>query len=143
MWIINFLPEWAFHLLLILGGLTTIAGFALGMIPIIKKYGLALKVIGVTTLLLALYLEGGLADYKAWELRVKEMEARVAAAEAEAAKKNTEIVEKIVLKQQIVKERGNEVVKYIDKEIVKYDNTCVIPKEFIEAHNKAATGIPK
>jgi hypothetical protein len=143
MWIINFLPEWAFHLLLILGGLATIAGFALGMIPIIKKYALALKAIGVTALFLALYLEGGLADYKAWELRVKEMEAKVAAAEAEAAKKNTEIVEKIVFRQQFVKEKGNEVIKYIDKEIVKYDNTCVIPKEFIEAHNKAATGISK
>lgn len=138
MWIIKFMPEWAFHMLLIVGLLSTIAGFALGMIPFIKKYTLALKILGITGLCLALYLEGGLADYKEWELRVKEMEAKVAKAEAESQKVNTEIVEKIVYKDKIIKEKAQVVKQYIDREIVKYDETCKIPEPVIKAHNAAA-----
>jgi hypothetical protein len=138
MWIIKFMPEWAFHMLFFAGLLATIAGFALGMLPFIKKYALALKLFGFTALSLALYLEGGLADYKEWELRVKEMEAKVAKAEAESAKKNIEIIEKIVYKDKIIKQNAVTVKQYIDREIVKYDETCKIPAEVIKAHNAAA-----
>lgn len=139
MWIIKFSPEWVFHMLFFVGLVATIAGFALGMIPFIKKYALALKIGGVAVLSLALYLEGGLADYKEWELRVKEMEAKVARAEAESNKKNTEIIEKIVYKDRVIKQNAVTVKQYIDREIVKYDATCPIPAEVVKAHNAAAT----
>jgi uncharacterized membrane protein len=100
MWILSFLPEWAFHLLLIAGVLGTIAGFVLGMVPVIKQYIIPIRVISLIVLSLALYLEGGLADNKEWELRVKEMEAKVAQAEAMASKENVKIVEKVVKKTE-------------------------------------------
>lgn len=146
MWIISILPEWAFHILLTAGVLGTIAGFVLGMIPVIKKYAIPIKVISLTVLSLALYLEGGLADNKEWELKVKEMEAKLAKAEAEAANKNVEIQEKIVEKTKVVREKGRDIIKYIDREVVKdnevvkYVETCpAIPAAIIEQHNKAAT----
>ena len=72
------------------------------------------------------------------------MEAKVAAAEAESQKENVKIVEKVVNKVQIVKTRGEDIIKYVDKEIIKYDTKflpgeiCEIPNEFVEAHNRAA-----
>jgi hypothetical protein len=53
-------------------------------------------------------------------------------------------VEKVITKTKVVKERGDEIIKYVDREIVKYDTKflpggiCEIPKEFIKAHNDAA-----
>ena len=144
MWILSFLPEWAFHLLLIAGVLGTIAGFVLGMVPVIKQYIIPIRVISLIVLSLALYLEGGLADNKEWELRVKEMEAKVAQAEAMASKENVKIVEKVVKKTEYITRRGQDVIQYVDREIVKHDTKfapggiCEIPKEFIIAHNKAA-----
>ena len=79
-------------------------------------------------------------------LKVAEMEKKVAEAEVKSAKVNTEIVEKIVTQKQVVKQKGDTIIKYVDKEIVKYDTKylpgeiCEIPKEFINAHNAAATG---
>jgi hypothetical protein len=35
-------------------------------------------------------------------------------------------------------QRGEDSIKYVDREIVKYDSQCVIPKEFIDVVNKAA-----
>jgi hypothetical protein len=72
------------------------------------------------------------------------MELKVAAAEVQSAKENIKIVEKIVNKTQIIRTRGDDVIKYVDREIVKYDTkfapggVCEIPQEFIKAHNDAA-----
>jgi len=144
MWILSVLPDWVFHLMLLAGVLGTVAGFVLGMVPAVKQYVLPIRVISLLVLSLALYLEGGLADYKAWELKVKEVEAKLAGAEAKSAKENVKIVEKVVKKTEYITRQGREVVKYIDREIVKYDTKfapggqCEIPKEFIKAHNDAA-----
>ena len=138
MWIIRHLPEWVFHLIFAAGVIGTIAGFVLSMIPVIKKYGIPIKVISLLVLALGVYLEGALSDNKEWELRVKEMEAKLAEAQAEAAKENTKIVEKIVYKDRVIKEKGTIVKQYIDREVVKYDNTCPIPNEVVKAHNAAA-----
>jgi 4-hydroxyphenylpyruvate dioxygenase-like putative hemolysin len=92
------------------------------------------------------YLEGGLADYKEWELKVKEMEAQVAEAKAKGAEKNVEIQEKIVEKTKVVREKGQTIIKYVDREVVKneevikYIEQCpTVPSIIIEQMNKAAT----
>ena len=144
MWILSILPDAAIHIIFGLGILGTIAGFVLGFIPFIKAYKLAIQIIGILLLVFGVYLEGGLADYKEWELRVKEMEAKVAKAEAESANKNVEIQEKIVEKTKVIREKGRDIIKYIDKEVIKkeevikYIENCPVPKEFIDLHNQAA-----
>lgn len=158
MWILSILPEAAIHIIFGLGILGTIAGFVLGFIPFIKTYRLAIQVISLLVLVLGVYLEGGLADYKEWELKVKEMEAKIAQAETKSSEKNVEIQEKIVEKTKIVKEKGRDIIKYVDKwntkeiikevegperikreEVIKYIENCPVPKEMIDIHNQAAT----
>lgn len=138
MWIIQHLPEWVFHFIFGAGVIGTIVGFVLSMIPVIKKYGIPIKVISLLVLTLGLYLEGALSDNKEWELRVKELEAKLAETAAQSATENVKIVEKIVYKDRVVREQGMIVKQYIDREIVKYDNVCPIPKEVVKAHNAAA-----
>lgn len=146
MWIISFLPEWVFHLIFGLGVVGVIAGFVLGFIPFIKQYRLPIQIISLLTLVLGVYLEGGLADYKEWEAKIKEMEAKVAVAEEKAKTKNVEIQEKVVTQTKVVREKGKDIIKYVDREVVKdnevikYSESCpAIPAIIIEQHNKAAT----
>ena len=145
MWILSILPDAAIHIIFGLGILGTIAGFVLGFIPLIKAYRLAIQVISLLVLVFGVYLEGGLADYKEWELKVKEMEAKVAQAEVQSANKNIEIQEKVVEKTKVIREKGRDIIKYIDKEVVKkeevikYVENCPVPQDIIDAHNKAAT----
>ena len=141
MWIINFLPEWAFHILFFVGLVATIAGFALGMIPVIKKYGLALKLLGGFVLFLAIFLEGGLNDYKEWEFKANQLKAQLADMEKQKTKVDTQIVEKVITKTQIVRQKGQDVIQYVDREVVKYDEKfapgaqCELPNEFFKAYN--------
>ena len=144
MWILSILPEAAIHTIFGLGILGTIAGFVLGFLMFMRPYRLAVQICSLLILTLGVYLEGGLADYKEWELKVKEMEAKVAQAEAKSANANVEIQEKVVEKTKVIREKGRDIIKYIDKEIVKkeevikYVEHCPIPKEVIDLHNQAA-----
>ena len=83
-------------------------------------------------------MSGAISNEESWRARVLEMEAKVKDVEIQSTKENTKIETKVVEKVQIVKQKGDEVVKYIDREVVKFDSQCIIPKEFVEAHNKAA-----
>lgn len=79
-----------------------------------------------------------------WAAKVREMQDKIAIAEAKSKEENIKIVEKIVVKQKVIREKGDDIIKYVDKEIVKYDvkfapgGQCEIPKEFVEAVNRAA-----
>jgi uncharacterized membrane protein (DUF106 family) len=143
MWILSILPDAAIHIIFGLGILGTLAGFVLGFIPFVKTYQFAIQICSIIVLVFGVYLEGGLADYKEWELRVKEMEAKVARAEAQSANKNVEIQEKIVEKTKVIREKGRDIIKYVDKEIIKkeeiikYVENCPVPKEIIDLHNQA------
>jgi hypothetical protein len=140
MWILQFLPNWIFYYILF--G----AGIGLLIAKFLPKY--YKEIVGTTsaiTFAFGLFMVGAISNEEVWQARVKEMEAKVAEAEVQSAKENIKLVEKVVTKTQIVKQKGQDIVKYIDKEIVKYDTKflpggqCEIPKEFIEAHNRAAT----
>ena len=143
MWILSILPDAAIHLIFILGILGTIAGFVLGFIPFVKTYQFAIQICSIVVLVFGVYLEGGLAENKEWELKVKEMEAKVAQAETQSANTNIEIQEKIVEKTKVIREKVKDIIKYIDKEVVKkeevikYIENCPVPKEIIDLHNQA------
>ena len=144
MWILSILPEAAIHIIFGLGILGTIAGFVLGFLVFLRPYRLAVQICSLILLTFGVYLEGGLADYKEWELRVKEMEAKIAQSETKSAEKNIEIQEKIVEKTKVIREKGRDIIQYIDKEVIKkeevikYVENCPVPKDIIDLHNQAA-----
>lgn len=139
MWLLNFLPEFFVHILLVAGILGVIAGFVLGFLPFINKYKLPIQIISILVLCLGIYLQGGLSEKKKWELKVKEMEAKVAQAEAEAGKVNTEIVERVVTEKEVIRVKGDKVIEYIDREVKVLDDNCKIPSVAIKAHDMSAS----
>ena len=138
MWIVEFLPNWVFHLILLAGIVGTTAGFVLGMIPVIKQYIIPIRVISIILVVFGLFLEGALLDNQTWQLRVKEVEAKLAIAEAESAKATNKITEKSNIQNNKQKEKTVIVKQYKDREVKRYDNQCVIPNEFVKAHNDSA-----
>jgi hypothetical protein len=148
MWILHFLPDavilWTCNIVLLTGVLLTTAAFFIKNIPVINQYRIPAQVLGIALLVVGVYWRGGYAIEMEWRERVAEVEAKVAAAEAQSAEENVKIVTKVVTKTQVIKTRGETITKYIDREIVKYDEKfapggqCEIPREFIKALNDAA-----
>lgn len=142
MWILHFLPDSLINLIAWLILLAGIAGFvaskAVRWLPMLGQYKLPLELGGVVVIAMGSYLMGGVSNEQTWRARVAEVEQRMAKAEAQAAKENVRIIEKVVVKTEQVRERGQDIVQYIDREVVKYDAQCKIPKEFVDAINRAA-----
>lgn len=149
MWIVQYLPEMVIHIIFTLGVLGVIAGFVLGFIPAIKPYKLAIQVIALIVLTFGVYLEGGLEDTKIWQRKVLELEIKVKEAETKSAQVNTVIQERVVTKTQVVKEKAAEIIKYIDRdvvkkeEVIKYVERCSLPQDIVDAHNKAVDELNK
>lgn len=139
MWLLKFLPDWFFYAIVIVSA----GGLLLSkFIPLMYRT-VAQLTLGVF-LLYGVYVVGGIANEEVWQARVKEVEEKVAIAEAKSTEENVKIVTKIKYKKKIIHERGEDIITYIDREIVKYDvkfapgGMCEIPKEFIQTLNKAA-----
>jgi hypothetical protein len=126
----------------------TVAGFFAHQIPLVSQYQLPFKVLGIALLVLGVYFRGGYGVEMAWRERVAEVEAKLKIAQEQSAKENTRIETRVVNRTKLIRERGQEITKYVDREVVKYDTKfmpggiCEIPQEFIKAHNDA-TEAPK
>jgi len=121
-----------------------LATYVMKFIPFVYVYRTPIQAVSILAIAIGTYMSGAISNEEAWQARVKEMEAKVAAAEIESLKENVKIVEKVVKKTEYIKTRGEDIIKYIDREVVKYDTkfapggVCEIPKEFIKAINDAA-----
>ena len=140
MWILKWLPDWIFYGILFIGIIGYIATYLLRFIPIpaIYMYKTPIQLVSIALIVIGVFMSGAIHNEAAWIERVKELEAKIAEAESRSAEENVKIVEKVVTKIQVIRDRTDVGIKYIDREVVKYDNTCVIPKEFVKAHNDAA-----
>ena len=144
MWILQWLPNWIFYGIFFVGLLGLLATYVMKFIPFVYVYRTPIQAVSILAIAIGTYMSGAISNEEAWQARVKEMEAKVAAAEIESLKENVKIVEKVVKKTEYIKTRGEDIIKYIDREVVKYDTkfapggVCEIPKEFIKAINDAA-----
>ena len=141
MWILTFLTDWIVHAILAIGIIGVIASFVLSFVPIVKNYIIPARIVSIVILCLALFLEGGVANRKEWELKTAELKVKLAEAEAKAATENVKIVEKVVKKTEYIKLRGNDIIVEIDKIRTVLDTNCTIPPEFVTIHNKAAEAV--
>jgi len=138
MWLLNFLPDWIFHFILLAGIGGLVASYLMKFIPFIYMYKTPIQAVSVVSIVGSTFMLGAAWNDQAWRDRVAEMEQKVAAAEVKSVEENVKIVTKIVKKTEIVRVKGEEIIKYIDKEIVKYNDRCEIPEDFVKTLNDAA-----
>ena len=140
MWILKWLPDWIFYGLIVVGLLGYAVTYLLRLIPIpaIYIYRTPIQIVSIAFVVIGTFMSGAIHNDAQWLTRVKELEEKIAVVEKKSEVVNTEIVTKIVTKTQYIKQKGEDIIKYVDKEIIKYDNTCVIPQEFVDTINKAA-----
>ena len=145
MWLLNLMPDWFYHLIVVVSILGLIVASVLKFVPFVSTYRLPIQVISALLLVFGVWMEGGIVNEAKWEARVKELEDKVKIAEEKSKEKNVEIQEKVITQTKVVKEKGRDIIQYIDREIVKKEEivkfveNCPIPKDIIDAHNAAAT----
>jgi hypothetical protein len=139
MWILQWLPNWVFHLILLASLLALGGSFLLKFVPSLAPYKVLIQVVAGLMIVLSVYMEGAISNQAWWELRVAEAEARVAKAEALAAEANGKIEYKIVEKVKVVEVVDRKVQQQIRDLANKMDQRCYIIPEVNTIHNQAAT----
>jgi hypothetical protein len=135
-WMLSFIPEWFWTLLLIAGAAAFAAARFFPQFP--------LKIGGIIAIIVSVWFLGAASNEAKWEARVKELEAKVAAAEVVSKQENIVVQEKIVKQKEFIKGKTEYITRYIDKEIIrneeviKYVERCPVPQVIIDAHNAAA-----
>lgn len=147
MWILHFIPDSLIQLviqIILATGLLLTVITTIGK-PLLKfAYPPAAQFIGilqffsVLILIIGVFFEGGYATEMEWRHRVEEVQAKVEAAEAKSKEVSVQINTKVVTRTKVIHDHGQIVRQYIDREVTKYDNQCVIPDAFVKAHNDSA-----
>ena len=133
MWYLQFVPHWIFYGILGIGLFGIIFS---RFVPF--YYKTAAQAVSYLAFAFGLFMTGAVKGSESLLAEMKDLREKVTVAEEQSVQETVKIETKYVNKTQVIRERGEDVLKYIDREVVKYDSTCIIPKEFIEAHNKAA-----
>jgi len=142
MWILSFLPDsflfWIINLILLLGLAGTLSSFFIRFIPFLFPYATPIKITGIVLLVLGVWFRGGYDVEMKWREKVKEVEAKVAAAEAKSQEVNT-VIEKVYVDRVRVVTETKVVIKkqIVEKEKI-IDSVCVVVPEAIEILNQAA-----
>ena len=142
MFLISFLPDYFIHLLLAAGVTGVVAGFVLGFVPFISTYKLPIQVISIIVLTFAVYLEGGISEKQRYEKKVADLKVKIAEAEKQSEITTIQIVEKLKVETQVIHEKGKDIIRYIDRTVVEYDNSCDLPELIVTIHNAAALNKP-
>ena len=153
MWMLSFVPdnllEIIVNTLLLVGVVSTfltlfVINRILRWIPTLAPFYPFLQALSVIILAAGIFFKGSYATEASWREKVKEAEAKVAAAEQKAKEANVELEGKVVEKIKYVRGRTEYITQYVDREVVKYDvkfapgGECEIPKEFVKSLNLAA-----
>ena len=142
-WMLSFIPDWFWILVLISGIVGTLATWVLKFIPFVSNYRLPIQVVSIIALIVGVYFQGVIANEQKWQNEIAELQKKVAEAEAKSKETNVVVQEKIITKTKIIKEKGKDIINYVDREVVKkeeiikYIEQCPVPKEIIDLHNQA------
>ena len=151
MWLLHFLPDsllsFVVNTVLILGIVGFTASFFFGYVakyvPQLIPYRMIIQVVSIVLLVAGVYFKGGQSAEMQWRERVRELEAKVAAAEQQSKEVNTEIKTVYVDRVKVVKEQQLIVQEKIKNVEVKIDSQCRVAAEAVDILNEAASGVKK
>lgn len=138
MFLLDLLPNWVFYIFIVVGVIGFIATFFMQFMPWVSTYRTQILVASIISLTVGVWFDGGITNQTRWEAKVITLEKKLAEASVKSAESNTKLVEKVVDQIAEVKKNNNSNILYIDREIAKYNGTCIIPREVINVVNSAA-----
>lgn len=145
MWILKFLPDWIFYVLFFVGIVGLAVTYLLRFIPIpaLYVYRTPIQLFSILLVAFGTFMSGAIWNEDAWKARVAQLEKEAAEASAKAGQVTVETVTKYVDRTKVIREKGEQIVRVIDREVVKYNDVCKMPEEVVRIHNEAAKGSTK
>ena len=121
MWLLNFTPDWFYHLILLVGILGLVASFVLKFIPFVSQYKLPIQVGALLLTIFGVYMEGGIANEQKWKHRA-----------------NSKVITKYVTKTEVVTQNRIVIQKEISDKASDIDANCKVVPSLVDVLNHSA-----
>jgi hypothetical protein len=139
MWLLEWLPTWVFHLAVLSGLLGLIVAKFFSYITFIRTYALPINLLAFFVLVFGVYMEGSISNQEAWEAKIATAKLEAEKKETAAAETTIKVVTKYIKQIEVVKEKGNEIIKQVPTYITKADDaSCSVPNGFVMLHDSAS-----
>lgn len=138
MWVLSFLPDWVFHLILCIGLLGTVGGWVLKKFPTLSAHSPLIQITGIVLLIVSIWYEGGIAKDAEYRLKIAELSQKASEAEAKAAEANAQIEYIYVNKVQKIKDVQIVIKERVIKDASAIDKNCKVSPEAINLLNASA-----
>jgi hypothetical protein len=142
MWMLSFIPDAWLHLAVLgvlgLGAVIYVLSYFTVLVPPLMPAREFIRILGTVVIVAGVFFYGSYDTEMSWRDRVAEAEARVAKVEVASKTANDKIEAKAKERVKVIYQQGTIVRQYIDREVVKYDDSCKIPDAVVRAHNAAA-----
>jgi len=138
MWLFSLLPDFVYHVLLIIGIGAFAGSYLLKMIPFFMQNAFMIRVASLLLIIFCVWVEGGLANESKWQAKVHALEIKVAEAEKRALEANGKIETVYVDRVQVVTDTKVVIQNNIRKSAIKMDQTCRIEPGVIDILNEAS-----
>ena len=134
MFLLSFLPDWIFYILLILSAAGLFVATFLGNLPFVGTYAKPIQIGSAVLLAFSIYMCGGISNEEGWQKKVLQQQAEIAQLKQKSAEVSTKVVTKYIDKITVVKEKNNEIAKYVNQTA---DAKCQLPVSFSVLHDAA------
>lgn len=138
MWILNWLPDFIVHLILLLGITGIILSYFVKFIPLLSTYKIPMQMVGFALAIIGVWLEGGIAKDKEFREQIESANKRAQIAEEKAAAATAQVKYVFLDKVKTVKDVQVIVQERIRDVSVKIDENCKVIPEVVDIHNQSA-----
>ena len=135
MFLLNFLPDFVFHLIVIFGLLGLLASQFFSFIPFISSYTIPIKIISIILLVVGVWFEGAINNNDSWKQKVAQLEIQVANAETLSAETNLQLQQSLNDKTKVIYDKKNETINEITKYV---HDDCRLSNVAVSLHNSSS-----
>jgi len=142
-WLVNWTPDFVFHLMIIIGAIGILVSFFMNLlpsiVPLISPYKTLIQIISIALLLCGTWFEGFNTNNKVWEAKVKDLQEQVAISEKKSTEANDKIEYVYVDRIKVIKDTQTQTTNNIKKDANEIDKQCNVITEAVDILNSSAT----
>lgn len=144
LWVLGFIPKWAWFVCFVFSFLTLAFSKFLNKFQFFVLHSWAIYLSSLILLLVSTWFLGFQTNEEKWRSEIQKTQAAIEVLETKNTELSKELEKSSQQKTVVIKEKGQKVVEYLekevfkDKEVVRYVETCSeLPPQIIELHNRA------
>ena len=138
MWILSFLPDVFFHILLGASILIFLVSTLFNNVPFLGGYTKLIQIISIVCLVFAVWMEGGIAKDNEYKEKIKELQQKISKAEVDSQALNNKLFEEMLKQQQEIKRITDTNKRRLKDQAATLDLHCKVEQSVINILNDAA-----